>query len=287
MRPLLVAVPLLLAAACQTTTPAHGKVEVVASAYPFAWLAQQVGGDAVQVQDLVKPGAEPHDVELSPRQVGEVQQAAVVVYLKGFQPAVEDALNGGRNGLDLGKVVSQQRAAPGEDSAGKDPHIWLDPQRMEAAATALADRLARKDPAHAAGYRQRADEVSRRLAELDALFHRQLTGCARTDIVTSHSAFGYLATRYGLTQKGISGFSPDAEPSPRRIAEVAAFARRNGVTTIFFESLVDPKVAQTVASEIGARTAVLDPVEGVRGGDDYLTVQERNARTLHAALGCA
>ena len=105
--------------------------------------------------------------------------------------------------------------------------------------------------------------------------------------MTSHSAFGYLAGRYGLVQRGISGLSPDAEPAPGRIAAVALFARQNHVTTIFFESLVDPKVASTVASEVGATTAVLDPVEGVRDGDDYVSVQTRNAAALHLALGCA
>ncbi len=283
----LLAVPLLLAACAGTPGSAAGKVDVVAAAYPFAWLASQVGGPDVTVSDLVKPGAEPHDIELSPRQVATVQQAAVVVYVKGFQAAVDDALGGGGQGFNLGTVVTQQPLVGGTEATSNDPHIWLDPVRMETAATALADRLSAKDPAHASGYRTRAAAVVGELTALDTTFRTSLRSCARKDIVTSHSAFGYLATRYGLVQKGISGLTPDAEPSPKRIAEVARFAQQNGVKTIFFESLIDPKVAKTVASEIGARTAVLDPVEGVRGGDDYLSVQKRNAATLHDALGCA
>ncbi|MCW2709259.1 MAG: zinc transporter substrate-binding protein, partial [Frankiales bacterium] len=120
----------------------------------------------------------------------------------------------------------------------------------------------------------------------DTLFQSDLMGCARHDIVTSHSAFGYLAARYALVQRGITGVSPDEEPTPRKIVEVAQYAKAHHVTTIFFESLVDPKVAKTVAAEIGAKTAVLDPIEGVRGNDDYLSVQRRNAAALHAALGC-
>ena len=279
MRPLLLlAVTLLMGTAC--TAPlggAPGQVQVVASAYPFAWLAQRVGGTDVHVTDLVKPGAEPHDVELSPRQVGLVEQAAVVVYLKGFQPAVDDALQKGSQGFNLGTVVSQR---------AKDPHIWLDPVLMVAAADGLAQRLVAKDPRHAAGYRARTAAVVADLGRLEATFTTALTGCVRKQIVTSHSAFGYLATRYGLVQKGISGLSPDAEPSPGRVAAIAEYAKKEGVTTIFFESLVDPKVAQTVASEIGAQTAVLDPVEGVKRGDNYLSVQRRNAQALHKALGC-
>ena len=275
----LVLLPLLLTACGGGTASSSGRPEVVAAAYPFAWLAQRVGGPDATVTDLVKPGAEPHDVELTPRQVGVVKERAdVVVYLKGFQPAVDDALGDGKQGLELGAVVGAHDG---------DPHGWLDPVRMQQAAQALAGRLAQADPGHAADYRSRAAAVVADLAALDRDFRTSLTGCARHDVVTSHSAFGYLASRYGLVQRGISGLTPDAEPSPRRLAEVARFARANGVTTIFFESLVDPKVARTVASEVGARTAVLDPVEGVRHGDDYLSVQRRNARALHDALGCA
>ena len=274
------------ATACTTGLPQDGKVQVVASAYPFAWLAERVGGPDVDVTDLVPPGAEPHDLELTPRQVGLVEQASVVVYLHGFQPSVDDALGSRSQGLDLGKVVQQQALSTGDEQTAKDPHVWLDPVRMSQAAAALASRLAAKDPEHASSYRSRAAAVTAQLDDLDALFRRDLTGCARKDLVTSHSAFGYLASRYGLVQVGITGVSPDEEPSPKKLAEVATFARDHGVTTIFFESLVDPKVARTVAEEIGARTAVLDPVEGVKGSDDYLSVQRRNAAALERALGC-
>jgi zinc transport system substrate-binding protein len=285
----LVLLPALLLSGCGSDgggSSSGSKLEVVAAAYPFGWLAEQVGGPDVKVTGLVKPGAEPHDIELTPRQVGAVQTAAVVLYLKGFQPAVDDALRDGEQGYDLGSVVTQQPLREGDEQTAEDPHIWLDPVRMQAAATGIADRLAAKDPDHAAGYRARAKALSAQLGALDATFRQALTGCARKDVVTSHSAFGYLAARYGLVQRGISGLTPDAEPSPRRVAEVARFARDHGVTTIFFESLVDPKVARTVAAEIGARTAVLDPIEGVTGGDDYLSVQRRNAQALHDALAC-
>lgn len=267
---------LALTAGCSARASTDGRPQVVAGAYPLAWVAEQVGGSDVHVTDLVKPGAEPHDVELTPRQVGTVKQAEVVVYLSGFQPAVDDAVEGS-NGLDLAGPTGRK---------GSDPHVWLDPVRMQAAAAAVAARLATVDPSHAQDYRARAKAVEQRLSALDALFRKDLTGCARTDIVTSHEAFGYLASRYGLVQKGISGFDPEAEPSPERVAEVATFAKEHGVTTIFFEGLVDPKVAKTVADEIGAQARVLDPVEGVRGTDDYLSVQRRNAAALHEALGC-
>ncbi len=266
----------LLLTAC-SSGPTDPRVQVVSGAYPLAWLASEVGGAPVRVTNLVKPGAEPHDIELTPRQVGAVEQADVVLRLEGFQPAVDDALHGGRQGLDLREAM---------DTQDGDPHVWLDPVRMQAGARAIAGRLAQVDPPHAADYRDRAEALVARLGALDDVFRTALGDCVRRDLVTSHSAFAYLADRYDLVQRGISGLSPDAEPSPRDVADAARFARANDVTTIFFESLVDPKVARTVAAEVGAQTAVLDPIEGVATGDDYLSVQRRNAAALHTALGC-
>jgi zinc transport system substrate-binding protein len=276
VRALLPVLAALLLSSCAGPARSDGRPEVVAGAYPFAWLVSQVAGSDARVVDLVKPGVEPHDVELSPRQVGRVKDAELVVYLKGFQPAVDDAVEGA-HGLDLARVVHEQ---------DRDPHVWLDPVLMARMASAIAERLASIDAAHASAYRQRAAIAERRLRALDGEIAHQLTGCARRDIVTSHAAFGYFAQRYGLVQRGIAGLSADAEPSPRRLAEVAAFARTHHVTTIFFESLVSPKLARTVAAEVGAGTAVLDPIESVRGTDDYLSVMRRNAGTLRTALGC-
>lgn len=269
----------LVATGCSSDVgkKADDRLQVAAAAYPFAWLTEQVGGDLVEVTNLVKPGAEPHDAELSPRQVAQVQDTKLLVYLKGFQPAIDDALGDGQQGLDLGRVVGLR---------GADPHIWLDPIRMQTAATAVAAQLAKVDPAHATEYQAQGVEVAARLGELDKAFTIALRRCERHELVTSHSAFGYLAARYGLVQYGISGLSPDAEPSPGRMAEVATLARQHGVTTVFFESLVDPKVARTLASEVGAATGVLDPVEGVQGRDDYISVQLRNAAALRRALDC-
>jgi zinc transport system substrate-binding protein len=277
----LLLLPLLLTA-CGTSSTASGKPKVVVGAYPFAWLVSQVGGPDVSVTDLVKPGVEPHDVELTPRQVGAVKDASLVVYLRDFQPAVDDAVEGA-HGYDLGRLVHQLGT---DEGAGKDPHVWLDPVLMQDMATGIADRLAGLDAAHAQGYHDRAAAVRRELEGLDRETSRALSGCRTHDVVTSHAAFAYYAARYHLVQRGISGLSPDAEPSPKRLAQVADFARENHVTTIFFESLVSPKLARTVASEVGARTAVLDPIESVRGSDDYLSVMRRNTATLRTALGC-
>ncbi|MCW2572242.1 MAG: scbA [Frankiales bacterium] len=292
MRRLLLGLAVASAVTAGCSSSGGGGSTVLASAYPFAWAAEQVAGSNATVTDLVKPGAEPHDIELSPRQVASFQDAYVVVYLHGFQAAVDDAVSQAPKGavLDLTSVVDVKPPDSGlteATSSGADPHVWLDPLRMRAIVDAIASRLASRDPSHAADYRQRAASTDAKLVALDALLRQSLQHCARTDIVTSHTAFAYLSRRYGLHQVGIAGLSPDGEPSPGRLAQVAQFARAHHVTTIFFESLVDPKLAKTVASEVGAKTAVLDPVEGVKKGDDYLSVMRRNAAELHTALGCA
>lgn len=279
----LVAAGLLLlgAVACGRNGSASGKVDVVTAFYPLQFIAERIGGDAVAVTNLAKPGAEPHDMELEPRQLAQIADAALVAYLKGFQPAVDEAV--AQEAKD-----SAFDAASVEPLAGGDVHIWLDPSRLATVGDKLADRLAAVDPAHAPDYRTRAAAVRKDLENLDREYADGLRTCQRREIVTSHAAFGYLAARYQLRQIPITGLSPEEEPLPQRLAEVAAEARRYGATTIFFETLVSPKVAEAVAREVGATTAVLDPVEGLEPGstEDYVAVMRANLATLQKALGC-
>jgi zinc transport system substrate-binding protein len=268
----------------------HGgsPVKVVAAFYPLHYVAQQVGGGSVTVTNLVQPGAEPHDLELSPRQLAEIADADLVLYLPGFQPSVDEAVQ--QDAKDAALDVTT--TAPLLDSAtegGHDPHLWLDPTRLVMVTNAVADRLAAIDPANATGYHERAARLDQALNTVDGEFARGLKSCQRREIVTSHAAFGYLAQRYGLTQIPLTGLSPEAEPTPQHLAEAAEAARKAKATTIFFETLVSPKVAQAVASTIGAKTAVLDPLEGLSADNagDYVSVMRENLATLKTALGCS
>jgi zinc transport system substrate-binding protein len=273
-----------------------GRFSVVTAFYPLQFASERIGGPDVTVTDLTKPGAEPHDIELSARQVADISDAGLVVSLRGFQPAVDEAVAQEAAGrafdaasvvplLPLGDAKDDEHA---ETASGMDPHVWLDPVRFATIADRLAARLAQADPAHAAGYTARARALHAELYALNGEYAEQLRTCARRELVTSHSAFGYLAARYGLSQIGITGISPEAEPSPRRLADVAREARATGTTTIFFETLVSPKVAETIAREVGATTAVLDPLEGLtEPGADYFSVMRANLAALSKALGCA
>lgn len=295
------AVGVLLLTACGGTSSAHGsdgKLKVVASFYPMEFLAEQIGGGNVHVTDLTAAGVEPHDLELTAKQVGSVQQAGVVVYLKGLQPTVDQAVaqSGSKHVVDAtaaSPLVDHHLDEGTTDQQGHsshatgDPHIWLDPARYAAVAKSVGTELAEADPAHAADYHKNTDALVAKLATLDKDFQAGLKGTKSKTFVTSHAAFGYLSDHYGLNQIAINGVDPEAEPTPARLAEIQKAAKDNGVTTIFFETLVSPKLADTVAQDLKLKTAVLDPIEGVKdqAKDDYFSIMRQNLANLQTALG--
>lgn len=275
-------------------------ISVVTSFYPAQLLVEEIGGDRVESVTLAKPGAEPHDLELTPRAIGQVQGADLVVYLAGFQPAVDDAVRQAPRALDLADSTSLVAAE--EDESGHaeeshedehgatDPHFWLDPQRYSAAARAVTQQIVAADPEHAQEYEARLADLTKRLAELDGEMAAGLATCRSRDIVTAHAAFTYLAQRYDLRQVGIAGLSAESEVSPARMGEITRLVRERGVTTIYTETLLPPDVAQAVARETGAQTAVLDPVEALTdqsAGDNYFEVMRTNLAALRAGQGCS
>ena len=199
--------------------------------------------------------------------------------MPGLESAVEQ-----RQGRSL-DLLADEELLDGRDEDGeveRDPHVWLDPVRYAAMTRAIGAEL---------GATESAERLARKLELLDAEFRRGLAHCPRREIVTSHAAFGYLAARYGLEQVPLEGLSPEAEPSARGIADLVDLVRTSGVTTVFFETLVSPRLAQTVAREAGVETAVLNPLEGLTddeaaAGEDYFSVMRANLAALRKALGC-
>ncbi len=284
-----------------------GRVQVVASFYPVAEAAERVGGDHVRVVNLTPPGTEPHDLELSPREVDRLEDADLVLYLgQGFQPAVEEVAERRQGGsVDVLEAVELEKGAAGfephsdeaageeehADEVARDPHFWLDPRRMANGVDRIEQALTKAAPEHAGAFATNAQRYKQGLAELDQELAAGLDDCDRRVLVTSHAAFHYLATRYNLEQRPIAGLSPEAEPDPARLAELADLIRDERVTTVFYESLVTPDVAETLAREAGIKTAVLNPLEGLtqadmRQGKDYAAVMRENLAALADALGC-
>jgi len=255
-----------------------GKETVVASFYPLAYAAQEVGDGRVDVSNLTPAGAEPHDLEVSPQDVAAIREADLVLLLgRGFQPQLEDAAGSGNNVLRLLDTPGLGLHPDG------DPHVWLDPLRYAKIVGRIGQAL--HEPAAAA-------RLQGRLRALDGEYRTGLAHCERREIVTSHEAFGYLAERYGLEQVAITGLSPEVEPEPAKLQHVVELVRERGVTTIYFETLVSPRIAETVARETGAKTAVLNPIEGltkdeVSQGENYFSLMRTNLRTLREGLGCS
>ncbi|MBT2478244.1 metal ABC transporter substrate-binding protein [Streptomyces sp. ISL-94] len=289
-----------------------GKLDVMASFYPMQFLAEQIGKDHVKAGTLTKPGVEPHDLEITPKQTAQLGEADVVLYLKSLQPAVDKAVaqSGVKNVVDAATLTrlevhgtsGHDHAHEGEEGhaagegeghehgseAGEDPHIWLDPVKYAEVAKGVGAALEKADPDHAADYKKNTDDLVGKLTALDTEFKDSLKDTATKTFITTHSAFGYLAERYGLDQEGISGFDPESEPSPARMKDLQAVAKAENVTTVFFETLASDKTAKTLATDTGLKTDVLDPLEGITDksqGADYFEVMRSNLKNLQKALG--
>jgi zinc transport system substrate-binding protein len=292
--------------ACSTDSAAAGntdKFDVVASFYPMAFLAEQIGGDHVHVTSLTQPGQEPHDLEISAKQTAQLQESDAVLYLKNLQPSVDDAVSQSEiktkidaaaltsleeHGNEVGGHAAEHDDEHGEESGGKDPHIWLDPVKYSEVAKGVGAAFEKADPDHAADYKANTAALVKKLDALNTQFKDGLANTGTKVFITTHAAFGYLAERYGLTEEAINGLDPESEPSADRVKDLEKMAKADGVTTVFYETLVSDKTAKTIASDAGLKTDVLDPIEGITEksrGKDYFSVQEANLKALQGALG--
>ncbi|MFF4574435.1 metal ABC transporter substrate-binding protein [Streptomyces sp. NPDC001410] len=279
------------------------KFDVVASFYPMAFLAERIGGSHVHVTTLTTPGQEPHDLEISPQQIAGLEESDAVLYLKNLQPSVDAAVAQSpvrtkidaaslttleEHGNEVGGHAAAHDTHEGEESGGKDPHLWLDPVRYAQVAEGVGKAFEKADPDHAADYRKNTAALVKKLDDLNTRFKDGLANTRTKVFITTHAAFGYLAERYGLTEEAISGLDPESEPSAARVKDLETMAKADGVTTVFYETLVSGKTAKTVAGDAGLRTDVLDPIEGITKksrGTDYFSVQEANLKALQQALG--
>ncbi|UUZ58545.1 metal ABC transporter substrate-binding protein [Nocardioides sp. B-3] len=281
----------------------------VAAFYPLARVTEQVAGDGWQVTNLTQPGGEPHDLELGISQTVELDEADIVVFEHGFQPAVDEAVEnvGSATLLDAAEAIELNPAEEGHEDEGHeeeghegetaeeheehgdfDPHFWHDPLLMADPADAVADALAESDPSGAETYAANAADVRADPEGLDAAYAEGPASCERDHVVVSHDAFGYLE-RYGMHFEGIAGLSPDAEPTPAVLAHLQELIEEEGITTVFSERPASPAMAESLAADTGVTTAVLDPIEGPSddaASSDYVALMEQNLTALQAANGC-
>jgi len=301
---------------------------VAVGLYPLEYVAARVAGDAFEVENLTTPGGEPHDLTLDVRETAIVADSALLVYVDSLQPSVQEAAEQVAEGevLDVATVVdllpfedgheheehadhdhaeehadeeshddghteeeqADEEGHEGHDHGEDDPHFWHDPLRMADLGDAIADRLADLDPDGAEDFAANAADLRADLEALDAEYAAGLAQCATSTVVTNHDAFGYLE-KYGLHLESITGITPDAEPTPAALADLQDLIESDGITTVFSESLVSPKAAETLASDAGVRTEVLDTVEGLTdetANEDYLSLMRQNLAKLEQANRC-
>ena len=294
----------------ETASVAKEKVKIVATIYPVYEFTRQVGGDKVEVTMLIPPGAEPHDWEPTAKDLVKIRSAKLFLYNgAGFEPVdklLKQEVLGSAIAVEVSKGIPLLQGIQEDDhddhehshnTAKKDdkhqhetdPHVWLDPQLAKIEVDNIAVALTKVDPANGAFYQQNANNYKEELTKLDGEFATALTNVSRRDIVTTHAAFQYLTKRYKLNQIAIMGLAPDAEPTPAKLVEVVKFCRDKQVTTIFFETLISPRVAQTIAKETGAKLLVLHPIDGltaedVKSGKDYLSLMRDNLANIKVAL---
>jgi zinc transport system substrate-binding protein len=284
------------------------KLAVAASFYPLYYFASEIGGEKTEVRNLTPAGVEPHDYEPGARDIASLEESdLLIVNSAGFEPwfekIKEDLL---QNNVHIVEATENLTLLEGdeeheeehaneeasEEDHPRDPHVWLDPVLAKEQVSNITEGYIAVDPQNTAYYKENEKQLISRLDELDQKFKQGLNNCQSNNIITTHIAFAYLAKRYGLNQVAIAGLSPDEEPSAARLAAVSDFARENNVEYIFFETLVSPKLAETIASEVGAETLVLDPLEGLSdddmsSGKNYFTVMEDNLKNLQTALQCS
>ena len=276
-------------------SPSSSKIHVVTSFYPLYFFAQAIGGDRADVVNITPAGAEPHDYEPSAQDAALMENSRLLILNGGgLEPWGDDI----KQNLDSERTLiitageglaTQKLVEEGQEII--DPHVWLSPPLAAQMVDKITAGFIKIDPASGAYYQAQADTLKTRLSDLDNEYRRGLSNCANHDIITSHAAFGYLAAAYGLNQVPLAGLSPDIEPSSQQLAAIADWAKKNNIKYIFFESLASPKLAETLATEVGAKTLVLNPLEGLSAdelaaGQNYFSVMENNLANLKIALVC-
>lgn len=274
----------------------NGKIHIVASFYPLAHVASDIGGELVSVKTLVPAGIEPHDFEPSSRDFIEIGKANLLLYNgAGLEPWVKkwqaSGFAGNVRAIDMTLALREHDVLLAERNGAIDPHFWLDPMIYQKEAEVVRDTLIVIDPQHQDLFRENAARFISKLLALDEHFKKGLASCDLHNIIISHDAFGYLATRYGFSATAIAGISPDEEPAPNVLARITMFARDKKVKFIFSETVASPKFSELIAREVGVATLILNPIESltpneVQLEEDYISIMEMNLNNLRKAMSC-
>jgi len=276
-------------------TISNSKIKVVTSFYPLYFFTSIIGGDKVTVSNITPASAEPHDYDPTSQDIAGIEKSQLLILNGGKLESWGDKIKSNLSGTNVVIITAGDNLTTQTVSEGGidiiDPHVWLDPTLAKTEVENITQGLIKVDPTDQTYFENNQKVLGQQLDLLDQNYKLGLSHCQLTDFVTSHAAFGYLAKRYNLNQVNISGLSPDEEPSPQKLVEVTNLVKQKNIKYIFFEKLISPKLSETIASETGAKTLVLDPIEGISNDDstmgkNYLTVMQDNLTNLKVALQC-
>ncbi len=280
----------------QNTNDNNGnkKLSVCASFYAMYDLTKKVGGDKINLVNLVPSGVEPHDWEPTPKDIANLEKADLLICngtgMEGWLDKISGSLDNDKLVIvDTSKDIKLLDGHEEDENLKYDPHVWLNPMNAKKQMEIIKDALVKADETNKDYYEKNYEEYAKQLDELDQEYKDAVATFTKKEIIVSHQAFGYLCDAYGLKQTPIEGLTADAEPSPAKMAEIVKFAKEHDVKYIFFEELVSPKVAETIAQEVGAQTEVLNPLEGledddIKAGKEYISVMKENLEVLKKAL---
>ncbi|MBT2696135.1 zinc ABC transporter substrate-binding protein [Bacillus sp. ISL-40] len=285
----------------EKTSEGSNKLQIVTTFYPMYYFAQKVAGNSANVELLVPNGAEPHDWEPTAKDMAKIQDADMFIYnSRYFESWTEKVLKSindsnlnvveASNGIELMDALeSEEEEHNSEHASAKDPHVWLSPVLAQQEVENIAKALEHADPKNKDQFEKNAADLNSQLTDLDRLYKETIDKAKKKEFVTQHAAFGYLAKQYGLTQIPIAGLSPDVEPTLGKLAALTELTKKDNVKIIYFEELTSSKVAQTLADEIGAKTEVLNPLEGLtkeeqEKGLDYIDVMKKNLEALKLSI---
>lgn len=287
----------------EKTSEESKKLQIVTTFYPMYYFTKEVAGSSANVELLIPNGAEPHDWEPTAKDMAKIQDADVFIYnsqyfelwtekvLKSINDSnlkVVEAASGIKL-MDALESEDEEEHGHSEHTSSKDPHVWLSPVLAQLEVNTIAKALEQADPKNKDQFQKNAEALNAELADLDHLYKETIDKAKKKEFVTQHAAFGYLAKQYGLTQIPIAGLSPDVEPTLGKLAELTELTKKKKVKIIYFEEMTSSKVAETLAKEIGAKTEVLNPLEGLtkkeqEQGLDYLDVMKNNLESLKLSI---
>lgn len=269
----------------QTISSGDTSLRIFASFYPIYDFVEKIGKDKVDVSVIVPNGVEPHDFEPTSKQVVELQDADLIfINGAGFESWINGITNS--NIVDLSRNITTENI-----TSNPNPHIWLDPILVESMAEEIYNILVSLDPDNIVYYQNNLKQFDDKLELLNSNIKNNLTNCALNDFIAFHDAFGYFAKRYGLTQHVIGGISPEMDVNPQKLTESIKLAKQLGITTIFSEDNIEPRLSNTIANEVGGKVLVLSPIEMITQkeqdlGKDYFSKMYDNLNNLKIALEC-